>query len=171
MDHLLLAIQNSQSGMQLANWLSQEAFPPVITGHSIGMAMLVGLQGIINLRVLGVGRGLPIPALRRFMRFVWIGFWINLTTGVLLFLITPDKFFHSTLFRFKISFIVAGLLLGALLNASLLSVGHEYANPRANPPPRDKALALLSLACWVSAIVAGRYLAYSTFGDIGVPAG
>ena len=171
MDHLLLAIQNSQLGSQLSDWLSQTAFPPIITAHSVGMALLVGLQGLINLRVLGIGRGLPIPALRRFMRYVWIGFWINLCSGVLLFLITPDKFFHNTLFRFKIGFIVAGLLLGALLNSSLLSVGEEYASPNARPPARDKLLAFLSLACWVSAIVAGRYLAYSTFGDLGVASG
>lgn len=168
MDHLLLSLQNSQLGMQLSNWLSQSAFPPIITGHSIGMALLVGLQGLINLRVLGLGRGLPIPALRRFMKCVWIGFWINLSTGVLLFLITPDKFFHNRLFRFKIGFIVTGLVLGALLNSSLLSVGDEYASPDVNPAARDKLLAVLSLACWTSAIVAGRYLAYSTFGDLGV---
>jgi len=167
MDHLLLAVQNSA----FAYWLSQGAFPPIITAHSIGMALLVGLQGIINLRVLGIGRGLPIPALRRFMKFVWIGFWINLCSGLLLFSITPDKFFHNTLFRFKIGFIIAGLLLGALLNTSLLSVGDEYANPHLNPPRRDKTLAFLSLACWVSAIVAGRYLAYSTFADIGATNG
>ena len=168
MDHLLLAIQNSQLGKHLADWLSQSAFPPIITGHSVGMALLVGLQGIINLRVLGLGRGLPIPALRRFMKYVWIGFWINLCTGVMLFLISPDKFFNNTLFRFKLGFIVAGLLLGALLNATLLGIGDEFGKPNAAAPTRAKALAVLSLACWVSAIVAGRYLAYSTFGDIGV---
>jgi hypothetical protein len=164
MDHLLLQLQNSQ----FAYWLSQGAFPPIITVHSAGMALLVGLQGIINLRVLGVGRGgLPIPAMRRFMKVVWIGFWMNLCSGVLLFSIYPDKYVHSTLFRFKISFIVAGLLLGAVLNTRLLSVGDEYAGAGTIAPPRAKLLAALSLACWVSAIVAGRYMAYSTFADIG----
>jgi len=167
MDHLLLALQNSQ----FAYWLSQGAFPPIITAHSIGMALLVGLQGMINLRVLGLGKGVPIPAMRRFMKFVWIGFWINLCSGALLFSIYPDKYIHNNLFRFKISFIVAGLLLGALLNTSLLSVGDEYSAADSQAPMRAKTLAVLSLACWVSAIVAGRYLAYSTFADIGAGSG
>jgi len=170
MDHLLLQLQNSP----FAFWLSQGAFPPIITVHSMGMAILVGLQGIINLRVLGIGRGgLPIPAMRRFMKVVWLGFWMNLVSGVLLFSIYPDKYVHNTLFRFKLSFIVAGLVIGALLNTSLLSVGDEYAveGPKASSPARAKALAVLSLACWISAIVAGRYLAYSTFADIGAGAG
>jgi hypothetical protein len=168
MDHLLLALQNSS----FAFWLSQGAFPPIITMHSAGMALLVGLQGIINLRVLGVGRGgLPIPAMRRFMKVVWIGFWMNLVSGVLLFSIYPDKYVHNTLFRFKMSFIAAGLILGALLNTSLLSVGDEYASAGTNAPLRAKTLAVLSLACWLSAIVAGRYMAYSTFADIGAGTG
>jgi hypothetical protein len=168
MDHLLLELQNSP----FAFWLSQGAFPPIITVHSAGMAILVGLQGIINLRVLGIGRGgLPIPAMRRFMKVVWLGFWMNLVSGILLFSIYPDKYIHNTLFRFKIGFIIAGLVIGALLNTSLLSVGDEYAAAGTNAPVRAKALAVLSLCCWISAIVAGRYLAYSTFADIGAGTG
>lgn len=168
MDHLLLELQNSQ----FAYWLSQGAFPPIITIHSVGMALLVGLQGMINLRVLGLGRkGLPIAAMRRFMKGVWIGFWMNLCSGILLFSIYPDKYVHNTLFRFKIGFIVAGLLLGAVMNSTLLSQGDEYSPAGTIAPARSRALAALSLACWVSAIVAGRYLAYSTFADIGASAG
>jgi hypothetical protein len=168
MDHLLLELQNSQ----FAYWLSQGAFPPIITVHSVGMALLVGLQGMINLRVLGLGRrGLPIAAMRRFMKGVWVGFWLNLCSGILLFAIYPDKYVHNNLFRFKIGFIVAGLVLGAVMNSTLLSVGDEYSPAGTVAPMRTKALAALSLACWVSAIVAGRYLAYSTFADIGASAG
>lgn len=168
MDHLLMELQASQ----FAFWLSQGAFPPIITVHSAGMVLLVGLQGMINLRVLGIGRfGLPVAAMRRFMKVVWIGFWMNLCSGVLLFSIYPDKYVHNTLFRFKIGFIIAGLVLGALLNTSLLSVGDEYAAAGSIAPTRAKALAALSLACWISAIVAGRYLAYSTFADVGAGAG
>jgi hypothetical protein len=164
MDHLLLAIQNSA----FANWLSQGIYPPIITLHSVGMALLVGLQVIINLRVVGVGRALPIPALRRFMTVVWIGFGVNAVTGTLLFLITPDKFVHSRLFILKLSLIASGLILGAVLNTSLLTVGDEYARAKAEPSLRAKTLAVLSLTCWMAAIVTGRWLAYTTFGDIGV---
>jgi len=168
MDHLLLALQNSR----FAYWLAQGAFPPIITVHSAGMALLVGLQGMINLRVLGVARAyLPMAAMRRFMKVVWIGFWMNLCSGILLFSIYPDKYIYNTLFRFKISFIVAGLLLGAVLDKTYVSVGDEYAGAGTIAPARAKALAALSLCCWISAIVAGRYLAYSTFADIGAGGG
>ena len=163
-EHLLLALQNSA----FANWLSQSPYPPIITLHSVGMALLVGLQVVINLRVLGFGRELPIPALRRFMSVVWIGFWVNAASGTLLFLISPDKLFHSTLFRIKLSLIAAGLILGAILNSSLLNVGDEYAPSNARTASQAKAVAILSLACWFAAIFTGRWLAYTTFADVGI---
>lgn len=166
MESLLLAIQNSY----FAYWLSQGAYPIVLTFHSIGLALLVGLLVIIDLRVLGIGRELPIPALRGFMKVVWIGFVANLTSGILLFCISPEKFFYSNMFRFKILFIVLGLVLGSVLNSSLLRAGDEYATT-ANPTARQRTLAVLSLACWAAAIFAGRWLAYVTFGDVGITTG
>jgi hypothetical protein len=74
------------------------------------------------------------------------------------------------MFRFKILFIVLGLVLGALLNSSLLRAGDEYARS-ANPTVRQRTLAFLSLACWTAAIFTGRWLAYVTFGDIGIATG
>jgi hypothetical protein len=167
MDRVLLAVQHSQ----FADWLSQGIYPVILTLHSVGLALLVGLIVIIDLRVLGWGAVLPIPALRRFMGVVWIGFWTNAFTGTLLFLIAPDKLFHSTLFRFKLAFIAGGLILGALLNSSLLSKGDEYGTNASAPNLREKALAALSLTCWIAAIFVGRWLAYTTFGDIGLEEG
>lgn len=163
MESILLPIQNSH----FAYWLSQDVYPAVLTIHSIGLALLVGLLVIIDLRVLGIGRELPIASLRGFMRVVWIGFVANLASGILLFCISPEKFFYSNVFRFKILFIVMGLVLGALLNSSLLRIGDGY-TASANPTARQRTLAFLSLACWVAAIFLGRWLAYVTFGDIGI---
>ncbi len=163
MDSLLIAIQESQ----FAYWLSQGVYPIVLTLHSVGLALLVGLLVVIDVRVLGFGRELPIPSLRSYMKVVWIGFWTNFASGMLLFCMTPEKLFHSNLFRFKLSFIAAGLIFGALLNSSLLKVGDEY-GASANPSTRQRMLAVLSLACWVAAIASGRWLAYTTFADIGI---
>ncbi len=162
MDAVLLAIQHSH----FADWLSQDIYPYILTLHSIGMALLVGLLTVIDMRVLGIGTALPIPALRRFMGVVWLGFWVNAFSGTFLFLIAPDKLIHSNLFRVKLSLIAAGLVLGAILNSSLLSRGDEYGG--GSPTLQNRVVAALSLACWIGAIFAGRWLAYTTFGDIGV---
>ncbi len=160
---LLTAEQNSA----FAYWLSQSAYPIVITLHSIGMALLVGLLTLISLRVLGVAAGIPIRSLRRFMGWVWLGFWINAASGTLLFLISPVKFLHSGLFIFKLSFITAGLVTGAFMSSAAL-VGDEYGVANTPSPGWVKFLAGLTMLWWLCAIISGRLLAYSTFSDVGI---
>jgi hypothetical protein len=168
LDNLLKALQDSA----FANWVQQSAYPVVITFHSIGLATLVGLLMVIDLRVLGFARTLPLPALRRLMTVVWIGFWVNAISGSMLFCIDAKKDYYSALFRTKLSAIALGLILGTLIKNRVLcesaadaslSAGFSAGTSRG-----AKTLAALSLLCWIGAIVSGRLLAYFTFGDVGV---
>ncbi|HXN11299.1 MAG TPA: hypothetical protein VN859_08645 [Steroidobacteraceae bacterium] len=163
-DELLKALQHSD----FANWVQQSAYPFVITAHSIGLATLVGLLVVIDLRVLGFATGLPLTALRRFMTVVWTGFWVNATSGFMLFAIDAKKDYYSTLFRLKLSLIAVGLILGSIITSKVLRREDLYAAPGARAPAQARALAALSLVCWASAIVTGRLLAYFTYGDVGV---
>jgi hypothetical protein len=151
-----------QSGF--AHWVQASAYPAVITLHSIGLAILVGVLTLIDLRVLGFVRELPLTALRRLMGVVWIGFAINAVSGVMLFSIDARKDFHSGLFRSKMAAIAVGLILGILIRSRAL-VG-PTAQMQAEAAPDAKLFAVLSLIVWTGAIVSGRLLAYSTFGDV-----
>jgi uncharacterized protein DUF6644 len=158
-DQLLRALQHSA----FADWVQATAYPVVITAHSIGLAILVGLLVVIDLRVLGFARGLPLAALRKLMTVVWLGFWANAISGVMLFSIDAKKDFYSPLFRIKLSAIALGLILGTIISSSVLQ-----GNSGAATSSRAKVLAICSLTCWASAIVTGRLLAYFTYGDVGV---
>jgi hypothetical protein len=162
LDEVLRAIQHSA----FANWVQESAYPIVITLHSVGLAILVGVLVVIDLRVLGFARGLPLPALRKLMTVVWIGFCTNAISGVMLFSVDAKKDFYSTLFRVKLSAIAIGLILGAIINSQVLADSREAGHVQA--PARAKILAALSLCCWASAIVSGRLLAYFTYGDVGL---
>jgi hypothetical protein len=164
LDQLLKALQDSA----FANWVQQSAYPVVITFHSIGLATLVGLLMVIDLRVLGFARSLPLPALRKLMKLVWIGFWINAISGSMLFCIDAKKDYYSGLFRTKLSAIALGLILGTLIKNRVLSKPEAFASASADTSRGAKTLATLSLLCWIGAIVSGRLLAYFTFGDVGV---
>jgi hypothetical protein len=164
LDTLLKALQESA----FANWVQQSAYPVVITFHSIGLATLVGLLMVIDLRVLGFAKQLPLPALRRLMTIVWIGFWINAVSGVMLFTIDAKKDFYSGLFRTKLSAIAIGLILGSIIKSKVLSAPSAFETPSANTTAGAKALASVSLLCWIGAIISGRLLAYFTFGDVGI---
>jgi hypothetical protein len=164
LDQQLRALQDGA----FAYWVQATAYPVVISLHSVGLALLVGLLVVIDLRVLGFARGLPLPALRKLMTVVWIGFAVNAVSGAMLFSIDASKDFYSTLFRVKLSAIAIGLIIGAVIKAKVLTPARPGAAPDAGVAPWAKVLAALSLATWAGAIVAGRLMAYFTFSDIGV---
>ena len=53
--------------------------------HTVGLALVVGPNAVLDLRLLGAGRGMPLAALRNVFRVMWIGFAINASTGLVLF--------------------------------------------------------------------------------------
>ena len=163
-DAKLLALQHSA----FANWIQETAYPLVITAHSIGLALLVGLLVVIDLRVLGFAKGAALPGLRKVMTVVWIGFWCNAISGAMLFVVDAKKDYYSWLFRSKLLFIALGLIMGARITSTVLKKTDEYASGDADAPRQAKVLAVVSLLAWASAIFVGRWLAYNTYGDIGV---
>jgi hypothetical protein len=164
LDNLLTALQQSA----FANWVQQGAYPVVITFHSIGLATLVGLLVVIDLRVLGFARALPLPALRKLMTIVWIGFWVNAASGIMLFSIDAKKDYYSALFRTKLSAIAIGLILGTIIKNKVLAAPSAFQSPTAGTSGGAKLMASASLLCWIGAIISGRLLAYFTFGDVGI---
>jgi hypothetical protein len=148
MAHWLQALQESG----FARWSQSSAYPVLITLHSIGLAISVGLLTLIDLRVLGFVKSLPLPAMRRYMSVIWCGFVLNAATGVMLFSIDAEKHFYSSVFRVKLLSIAIGLWLAWLIQSRVL--GQPAALSGA------KVLAMISLLLWAVAIVSGRLLAY-----------
>jgi len=163
-DETLSALQNSA----FSTWVQETAYPLVITAHSIGLALLVGLLVVIDLRVLGFAKGAALPSLRKLMSVVWIGFWCNAISGVMLFIIDAKKDYYSWLFRSKLMLIALGLIMGARITSTVLKKANVYGSENADAPQQAKVLAAVSLLAWAGAIFVGRWLAYSTYGDIGV---
>ena len=70
-----------------AEWVrsSTAGYPSMIALHALGMAIMVGLSLLLDLRILGWFAGIPLPALRRFFGLAWVGFGINFVSGSMLF--------------------------------------------------------------------------------------
>jgi hypothetical protein len=163
---LLEALQNSD----FSQWLlvSEWAYPILLTLHSLGLAMLVGTIVIIDLRVLGLARSIPLLPIKRLMTIVWAAFAVNATSGTLLFAADAVKFAHSPTFQLKLSSIVIGTILAALMSKSVLDPSSSFeaaeagatARTRLQSPAVAKSLAALSILIWIAAIGLGRYMAY-----------
>src|SRR4026208_1237553 len=96
-----------------STWLREAetvwACPPVLPIHPFGMMLLVGCAWLVDLRLLGVARTIPIGPLRPLFRIMWVAFWINLATGILLFIADPERKATSLLFGFKLLLIIINL--------------------------------------------------------------
>jgi len=154
---MLEAIQNTA----FADWVrvSEWGYPIILTLHSLGLAMVVGMLLVMDLRILGVPKSLPLLPLRQLMTLVWIGFTVNLLTGLALFSADAVKFFHSPTFRFKIASVVIGVVFAVFLRSSVFA-GDDFDRGDAVIPVRAKVVAVLSIAVWLAAIGLGRYVAY-----------
>ncbi len=152
MDNFLMMLEN----LDLSQWVlgSIWGYPSLLTFHSLGLGLLVGLLIVIDLRVLGVAKPLPLSELRRLMPWVWVGFTFNALSGVVLFMADARKDFYSNSFRWKMLSIVIGLLVAVYLNKKVLR------EDTTETPALARVLAAVSLVSWTGAIVAGRLIAY-----------
>src|SRR3954470_391962 len=73
------------------------------TFHFIGLSMMVGGLLIVDLRLLGFVRRVPIRAALPVLPFVLVGFAINLATGIEFFAADPFMYWPSPAFKLKMA--------------------------------------------------------------------
>ena len=134
-------------------------WPASETLHFIGLAILVGVVGAIDLRLLGVAKGLPLVSLHRLVPWGIVGFVINLITGFLFFAGSPYQYIHNPAFQLKMLFI---LLAGINVLVFYLTVFHEVEGLGAgdDAPLPAKVIAAISLFLWIGVMYWGRMLPF-----------
>ena len=146
----------------LSQWVvgspSLFAFPGILTLHAIGMGFAVGICLALDLRILGVAPGVQIAEMRRYVPIVWSAFWLNAFSGLLLLIGYPTKALTNPVFYLKLLLIGVGLVL-------FKRIGRHVFDPSLpavdTAPFAVRRLAVVSMVCWVGAITAGRFLAYT----------
>jgi hypothetical protein len=132
-------------------------WPLFETLHFFGMALLVGSVGTLDLRMLGLGKGLPLGPMQKLVPWGILGFFINLITGVGFYIGNPAQY-QSWAFVFKMLFIMlAGVnallfyLTGLYRRVDPVAAGQDVPLPA-------KLIAVVSLFLWVGVIFWGRML-------------
>lgn len=131
-------------------------YPTVLTLHTVGMAILVGASFVINLRILQVAGAIPLQRLQALYRFVWIGFAVNLLSGLVLFVTEAADRIVDPVFYIKMCSIAAALSFGSIVKRTAI----ERADLQQVPSASSRVLAAASLGLWTVAIVSGRLMAY-----------
>jgi hypothetical protein len=160
----------------LSDWMTSLHFQTWVGGyewvwplceiiHFFGMAMLFGCIVTLDLRILGVGKGIPFSALERFVPLGIIGFLLNATTGFIFVAGNPtgtpmDYFAHNLAYQLKM-----GAILLAGINALafyVLGVSRKLSRlgPNEDAPGLARVVAALSILLWVLVIFFGRLIMY-----------
>lgn len=145
----------------LARWVGESlyAYPGLLACHIIGLAIVVGIFSMRDLKLLGFFPDLDIRVFGSLNRLALAGFTINAVSGLLLFSSQASYLATSVPFLTKIACITAGMSLAYCMRPTVLYAGtmpgsQQLANPGLT------AMAALSLAVWIGAIIAGRLIAY-----------
>src|SRR5215470_9412377 len=156
MGPFLHALQNSTFSAWVVGSDSIWAYPMILTMHTVGLGIVVGAAVIVDLRLLGVGPGFPFEEVRRVFPIFWVGFFINLVSGVMLFVSEAEDKAAQPVFLVKLLLIAIGVVVTARIRSRLFGGG---APPR-RAASTGRTLAFTSLVVWGGAIVAGRLMAY-----------
>jgi hypothetical protein len=132
-------------------------YATIIFLHSIGMALVAGINGVIDLRLLGISPKTPVKPLERLYPLMWSGFALNAVTGSILLLADATTKLTNPDFYVKMVFVFSGIAILKIMRKKVFGYPELDAGPL---PASAKGLAWASLVCWVAAITAGRLMAY-----------
>jgi hypothetical protein len=134
------------------------AFWFILSLHAIGMGFLVGGSLVIDLRILGVAKELPLAPLKGLYRVIWIGLAIQVVSGLLLLIGYPTKALTNPDFYVKLLFIALAVVATRKLKKAVFD---DSSLNDSDMIVRGKALAAWSLVFWAGVVTAGRLLAYT----------
>jgi hypothetical protein len=157
------ALEGSSLGQAMRQWLW--LYPSVEVVHLVGIALLFGSIVMLDLRLLGLSRDIPVRVLaRHVLPWTAASFLLIIPSGLLMFLAHASEFAESEVFILKMLLIMAAGLNAALFHSITFRTADVWdsAAMRGLPPPPSARLAgAVSLLIWISVIACGRLLAYT----------
>lgn len=157
----LLALAASLEATPLGAWARGSAigYPLANLAHLLGLVMLVGAIGVLDLRLLGLFRRLPPGALAQaLIPLAAAGVGLMILSGLVMFAADAGALIRSPLFRWKLALIAAALCNVAAFH---LLWRRRLESWSAAPPPAARLAAAASLGLWLAAAALGRLIAYA----------
>jgi hypothetical protein len=156
------ALEASGLGQAMRQWLW--LYPTVETVHIVGIGLLFGSIAVLDLRLLGFSRSIPVKRLaQHVLPWTAASFLLIVPSGFLMFTAHATEFIQSPVFVLKMCLIVAAGLNAALFHAIVfpsVEVWDSEEMRKLAPPPSARISAAASLLIWVCVIACGRLLAY-----------
>jgi len=156
--HLLDILQHWTENNAFLTWLRESssvwAYPTVFFVHTLGLVFAAGASVIVDARLLGAARQLPIAPFARYFKAIWIAIAITVVSGVVMLGTDLQTKLLNRLFPLKML-----LVIGAIASTAVLQ--RRVARTQGSPASTSvHALAVASLLCWLGAVSAGKFAAY-----------
>ena len=128
------------------------AYPALEVVHILGIALLLGNLLVLEVRVFGVAKALPVQALARLsLGLASVGFALAVVSRLTMFASQPQELLASRVFTLK-------MLLIGLAGCNALWFHARGSLQRMDGMAR--ALMLLSTLIWLAVLVCGRWIAH-----------
>ena len=135
------------------------AWPIAESIHFFGLSLLMGTVGVFDLRLIGLGRQIPLPALHRLIPWGIAGFVLNILTGICFFTAEPDQYLYNPSFQIKFTFLfLAGV--NVLLFYTTMFRHVKNLGPGENAPTPARLMGAASLVFWIGVMSCGRLLTF-----------
>lgn len=134
-------------------------FPALEMAHFVGLSVLFGSLLVVDLRIIGFAKHLPLDKVSLFLRFAVIGFVINFISGALFVIGDPGRYLVNIAFWLKMFTIgLAGLNTVFFILHVKPKLYRSFAGQQLTN--RARLVAWLSLILWLIVIVLGRFIPY-----------
>ena len=157
--HIVDILQQWSENNAFFIWLRESpsvfAYPTVFFIHTLGLIFTAGASVIVDARLLGAARQLPIAPLARYFTAIWIGITLTVLTGVVMLGSDIQTKLHNRLFLPKMLCVVVAIAMTVALRSRIAST-----RPETFVSPLVRAFAAASLICWLGAIVFGKFGVY-----------
>jgi hypothetical protein len=154
-------IQNSAYAVWVRESPSIWAYTTILSLHAMGLAIIVGLNTMVALRLLGYVPEIPVAKLRKLYPWMYIGFAVNALSGLSLLAANLDNDLHNWMFYVKLSMIALAMVNLELIRAKVFD--SPLVVNGTGVPVEAKHFAIASIVLWSLAIVAGRLTEYPAF--------
>jgi hypothetical protein len=158
--------------LEFCQWLDQTAvgstirqslwlFPAIETVHLLGMAALVGTITVLDLRLLGwvMPQKRVSEVTARLLPWAWLGFGVQVVTGVLLFSSEAVKIYGNPAFRLKMLFLLLAGIQSLVFQTVVSRKLHAW-DDRPSPPVMARVMGMISILLWVAIVTAGRFIGF-----------
>jgi uncharacterized membrane protein len=130
----------------------------MMASHFLGLIMIVGTVGLLDIRIMGFLKVLPIAPLHRLIPWGLAGLGINIVTGLLAFASRPENYIFSIAIWLKmLSLMLLGVNAVAFYMTDIFGQV-EKLEAGEDAPFAAKLVAASGLILWFAVITLGRYI-------------